>query len=73
MYVAIQKQKEMPMYSKKQTQIKAQVKSLLFNKVFTEILVEYFNYNNVFLAENTAELSENTGMNEHAIKLEKGK
>ena len=33
--------------------------------------MEYSDYSNVFLAENAAELSENTGINEHAIKLEK--
>ena len=35
--------------------------------------MEYSNYSNVFLAENAAELLENTGMNEHAIKLEEDK
>ena len=35
--------------------------------------MEYSDYNNVFLAENTAKLPENTGMNEHAIKLEEAK
>ena len=38
-----------------------------------EVPAEYSNYSNVFLAENVAELSENTGINEHAIELEKGK
>ena len=69
MHMAIQKQGEMLMHSKRQ----AQVKALLFNKAFTEVLTKYSNYNNVFLVENTAELSENTGINEYAIKLEKGK
>ena len=35
--------------------------------------MEYCNYSDVFLAENAAELPENTGINEHAIKLEEGK
>ena len=32
---------------------KAQVKALLFDKVSTIVLVEYFNYNNIFLTKNT--------------------
>ena len=59
----------MPVYSKKQ----AQVGILLFNKVFIEVPVEYSDYNNVFLAKNTMELSENTRINKHIIKLEKDK
>ena len=51
----------------------AQVGALLFDKAPTEVLAEYSDYSNVFSAENTAELSENTGMNEHAITQEKGK
>ena len=61
------------MHSKRQAQIKAQVGALLFNKVFTEIPAEYSNYGDVFSTEYTAELPENTGMNEYAIKLEEGK
>ena len=68
-HVAIQEQKEMLMYSKKQ----AQVRALLFDEASTEIPAEYFNYSDVFSAENVAELLENTGINEHAIKLEEGK
>ena len=34
---------------------------------------EYSDYNNVFLAENAAEFLENTRINEHALKLKKGK
>ena len=49
----------------------AQVGALLFDKTLTEVLVEYSDYNKVFLAENAAELPEHTGMNNHAIKLEK--
>ena len=43
------------------------------NEAFTEILAKYFNYSNVFSAENKAKFLENTGINEHAIKLEEGK
>ena len=57
------------MHSEKQ----AQVKALLFNKALTEVLAEYFNYSNIFSVENAAELPENIGINELAIKLEEGK
>ena len=63
----------MPVYSKKQAQIKAQVGALLFNEAFTEVLAEYSDYNNVFLAEYVAEFSENMGINEYAIELKKSK
>ena len=56
----------MSVHSEKQ----AQVKSLLFNKAFTKVLVEFFNYSNVFSVKNTVKLSENTRMNKHAIKQE---
>ena len=68
-YVAIRKQKEISVHSKKQ----AQVKALLFDKASTEVLAEYSNYSNIFLMENAAKLPENTKINEHAIKLEEGK
>ena len=35
--------------------------------------MEYSDYSNVFSTEKAAELPENTGINEHAIKLEEGK
>ena len=54
-------------------QDKAQVGALLFDKAPTEIPAEYSDYSNVFSAENAVELSENTGMNEHAIELEESK
>ena len=57
------------MHSKKQ----AQVGVLLFDKALTEVLAEYSNYNNVFSAENAAELPDNLGMNEYTIKLKEGK
>ena len=59
--------------SKTQIQDKAQVKALLFDKAPIEVLAEYSNYSNVFSAENATELLENTGINQHAIKLEEGK
>ena len=51
----------------------AQVGALLFDEAPTEVPAEYSDYSDVFSAENAAELPENTGMNEHAIKLEEGK
>ena len=68
-HVAIREWEEMPVHSEKQAQIGA----LLFDKAPTKVPAKYFNYSNVFSAENTAELPDNTGMNEHAIKLEEGK
>ena len=59
----------MLIYSKKQ----AQVRALLFDKAFIKVSEKYSDYNNNFLAENTVELPENTGINEYAIKLEKSK
>ena len=59
----------MPVHSKRQ----AQVGALLFNKAAIEVPAEYSDYSNVFLAEYAVELPENTGMNEHAIKLEEDK
>ena len=69
MHMAIWKQEKMPMYSKTQVQIGA----FLFDKASTEILVEYFNYSNLFSAENIVELLENNKINDHAIKLEEDK
>ena len=81
MHVAIRKRKEMVVDLGKRAQIKAQIEAqsraqvgaLFFDEAPTEVWEEYSDYSNVFLAENAAELSENTGMNEHAIKLEEGK
>ena len=61
------------MHSKRQAQIKAQVRTRLFNKSSTEVLAEYSNYSNIFSVEYTVELLENTGINKYAIKLEKSK
>ena len=63
----------MPVHSKRQAQIKAQVGVLLFDKALTEVPVEYFDYSNVFSMEYAAELPENIEINEHAIKLEEDK
>ena len=68
-HVAIREQEEMPVHSKRQ----AQVRALLFDKASTKVPAEYSDYSDVFSAENAAELPENTGMNEHAIKLEESK
>ena len=73
MYIAIQEQKEMLVYSKKQVQIEAQVGTLLFNKAPIEISTKYSNYSNIFSLEYVAELPENTGINEHTIELKEGK
>ena len=56
------------MHSKKQ----AQVGALLFDKAPTKVSAEYSDYSNVFSAENAVEFPENTGINKHTIKLEKG-
>ena len=63
----------MPVHSKKQAQIEAQVRALLFNKTLTEVLSKYSDYSDISSAEYVAEFLENTGMNEHAIKLEEDK
>ena len=59
----------MPVHFKRQ----AQVETLLFNKAPTEVPAKYSDYSDVFSAENAAELPENIGINEHAIKLEEDK
>ena len=68
-HMAIREREEILMHSKRQVQVGA----LLFDKASTEVPAEYSNYNNVFSAENAAELLENTGMNKHTIELEEGK
>ena len=85
MYVAIRKREEMPIHFESQAQIeaeahidaqsqtRAQVGALIFNKAPTEVSAEYSDYSDVFLEKNAAELPENTGINKHAIKLEEGK
>ena len=73
MHVVIWEQERMPVHFKRQAQIEAQVGALLFNEAPTEVPAEYSNYSNVFPAEHIAKFPENTGMNEHAIKLKKSK
>ena len=68
-YMVIQEQEKMLVHSKKQ----AQIRVLLFDKALIEVLVEYSDYSNVFLAKNAVELPENIRINEHAIKLKKDK
>ena len=76
MHVAIQEQDKMVMNSSWKAQIeaqsRAQIEALLFDKTPTDVLAEYSDYNNVFSTKNAAELSENTRINEHTIKLEEG-
>ena len=60
-------------YIDTQSQNKAQVEALLFEKTLIEVPAEYFDNNNIFSAKNEAELPENTGINEHAIELEESK
>ena len=54
-------------------QKRVQVGALIFDEAPAKVLAKYLYYSNVFLMENVAELPENTEINEHAIKLEKGK
>ena len=68
-HVTIRKQEKMPVHSKKQ----AQVKAILFDETLTAVPTKYSDYSDIFLAENVAKLSENTGINKYAIKLEKNK
>ena len=68
-YMVIQEWEEIPVHFKRQ----AQVGVLLFNKAITEVLVEYSNYNDVFLAKYVAKLPKNIEMNKYTIKLEEGK
>ena len=68
-HVAIREQEEMSVHVERQ----AQVGALLFDEALTEVLAEYSDYSDVFLAENAAELLENIGINEHVIELEEAK
>lgn len=63
----------MPVYLKKQAKIKAQVKDLLFNKVFIKLLEKYFNYSIVFSAVNKAKLLKHFKINDYAIKIKRRK
>lgn len=57
------------MHLKKQ----AQIKVLLFDKIFIEPLTEYSNYSNIFLVKNKVELLENSKINEFIIELKESK
>ena len=47
--------------------------TLLFNKAFIIILVEYFNYNNIFIVKNIVEFLKYIEINDYTIKLNKDK
>ena len=68
-HVTIKEQEEILVHFKKQ----AQVGALLFDKVPTKVPAKYFDYSDVFSIENIMELPKYNKINNHAIKLEKGK
>lgn len=55
------------------TKTKDQVGTLSFDKACTKILTKYFNYSNIFLAENIAELQKYIRINNNVIKQAKNK
>lgn len=59
--------------TKIKTQIKVQVKTLLFNKILIIVLLEYFNYSNIFLVKYKIEFFKLININNYSIKLEKSK
>ena len=71
--IAIDPDRKAQIEAQNRAQREAQIEALIFNTAATEIPVKYSDYSNVFSAENATELPENTGINEHAIKLEEGK
>ena len=83
LHVVVQEQEEMALHPDRKAQVEVQnrakiqdevqVRALLFDEALTEVPTEYSDYSDVFLAKNAAELPENTGMNKHAIELEKSK
>ena len=76
-HIANQEREEMAMDPDKKAQIEAQsgaqVRALIFDNALTEVLIGYFDYSNVFSTENATKLLEHIGINDHAIKLQKGK
>ena len=80
-HVAISERKEIVMDPVKKAQIKvqsgaqskAQIGTLIFNKVSTKVLAEYSDCSNVFSAENVTKLLENTRINEYTIKQKENK
>lgn len=71
MHIIIQKHKKIAIHSTRKTQV--EVRILLFDETPTFVLVKYFNYHNVFLVKNMAELSEHTKISNYTIKLKKDK
>lgn len=61
----------------KKTQIKAQDKTyviaILFNRIFTILLVKYFDYSNIFPKKNSTKFLEYIRINDYFIKLKKDK
>ena len=55
------------MHFKKQTQ----AGTLIFDQNLTIVSMEYSDYSKIFLAENATKLLKYTGINAHAIELEK--
>ncbi len=51
----------------------AQILLLQIDKAFTKVSSKYSNYADIFSFNHLIELLENTGMNEHTIKLENNK
>ena len=68
-HIVIWEREKMLVHSKKQAQIGA----LLFNRALSKVLAEYSDYSNIFSAENTTKLSDNTRINKHTIELKEGK
>ena len=52
---------------------KAQILALIQDEASTKVPLKYVNYVDIFSFNLAMELRENTGINKHAIKLEKGK
>ena len=73
LYVDIWEREEMAMDLMRKAQIEAQVGVLIFDEAPTVVSAEYSDCNNIFLPKNTAKLSEHTGINDYAIKLEESK
>lgn len=49
----------------------AQIKALIFNKVFINVLAEYYNYSKDFLVKYITKLLEYISINNHIFKLNK--
>lgn len=67
-YIAALEVIEMAIYLSRAAQMpSAKLAILQWDKAFTEILVEYQDYTDVFSPDLAIELTENTGINKHAI------